>query len=675
MFKKLSLELRLFIGVLLIATQVLMLNAQAASVASLIVLIPDEFEYQHDPRANSWVDAASEEGFRLEFMRDADFIALGAKALNYGGFIMPDQIHQKATDELIAALKKYVSQGGKLMLVYDAGALTAKGVYPNNPDISSPLTYSSRLGDLAGVDYLLHEELYKAGMIDRLVGLGPVLGVEKTFWKLQVPPGKSLPYAGPPAKNVPVDVPSIEYDRGGLTRSNADDGSKHKDDVLRVADNKRPLPSPVVASTKVYQISGYAYDAKEYKSFLTRNRGEHYGGDVLLSSPSYGVVAGLNRFGGGKVLFVNLSLSFLKGQTDGMLMHGFIRYFASTIVGLPQLASHPKGIGGLVFNWHFDNRLALDVSATQLDKQGVWEHGPYSMHFTAGPDVNYEGDGLGMDVPHNEKGQKWLRYFAQKGHQVASHGGWIHNYYGANAAEDNGAEFKQLLVLNHEAIDDVLGHQASEYSAPLGNNPQWALDWLHDYGVLGYYSAGHTGMGPTRAYGEGKTMHRSMWAFPVSPLGQYATFEEFSKFGVSDEAVNRWYAALMDFTVYNHTSRLIYAHPPGAVGYPKVMQALLERADAYADHGYFKWYTMTGLATFMNNRLQVSWQVTEGKSGLQYFSASHPISLQEQTWLLPKRVYAHPKVVQGKATVNEDALNWVVIANDVSKLLFETMKK
>jgi hypothetical protein len=667
MFKKLLKYLLVVTGVLFVS---LPLHAQEASVDSLIVLIPDGFKFEDDPRAETWVDAASEEGLRLAFMHDSDFMTLGAKALKYSGFIMPDQIHQKASDELISALKSYVSQGGKLMLVYDAGALTPKGVYPSNPVITSPPTYSSRFGDLAGVDYLFYEEFQEAGKIDKLVGSGPVLGVEKMLWQLQVPPGKSMPFAGLPIRDMPVYVPSNEYDPGDLKIANLE----RADGEHKIIAKKRPLPVPVTASTDVHQISGYAHEVINYKSFVTRNRGDHYAGDVLLSSPRYGLVAGLNSVGAGKVLFVNLSLSYLKGQTDGMLMHGFMHYFANTMLGLPRLANHPKGIGGLVFNWHVDYRKPVEVNIGQLDKQGVWDHGPYSIHFTAGPDVNYVGDDLGMDLPKNLKAQTWLRYLDKKGHQVASHGGWIHNFYGSQATEENGADFKQFLVLNHEAVDAVLGHKTTEYSAPLGNNPLWAMDWLQDYGIRGYYFAGDTGMGPTRAYREGKLANRGMWAFPVSPLGQYATFEEFSKYGVSNVEITHWYAALMDFAVYNRTSRLIYAHPPGAVGYPEVIQALLDRADAYQDNGYFKWYTMTDLANFMNNRAQVSWRVTEVGLGRHRFSASHPTSLKDQTWILPKCCYSQPKVELKKADVFEDALNWIVIAKDVTELQFDAKK-
>ncbi len=716
MFTKLLHDLRVIIGMLFIATQLFVFNAQAATPAGMVVLLPDGFD-QSDARVMAWRDTADEEGLSLSFMHDTEFMALGHEALTYSGFIMPDQVHQMASDELIKALEVYVSQGGKLMLVYDAGALLPNGAYPTSFDPANPA--SSRLGDLAGVDYIFHEEFYP-DRLDDLVGFGPVFGVEKMLRKLQVPPGKSMRFSGLPLVLEPTYIPSNEYDPGGLKSFNLnkhrkmkfrkhkhgiqpdesyklvsdsyidhgyywpqDDRHQHysDDDYERDSDDdyerdveddddgdeKRPLPTPAMVTTDIHGVSGYVFGFLDYPSYLTRG---DYAGDVLLSSPDHGLVAGVNTFGAGKVLFVNLSLSYLKGQTDAMLMHGFVRYFGDTMLGLPRLANQPKGKGGLVFNWHYDDE-AANLANGQLDMIGVWDQGPYSIHITAGPDVDFFGDGLGNDLPNNAETQAWLRYFDQKGHQVGSHGGWIHNYYGINVTEDNGAEFEQYLVLNHNAVDDLLGRKSTEYSAPQGNNPLWAMDWLQDYGILGYYFAGHTGMAPTLGYREGKPKNRGMWAFPVMPFGEYATFEEFDVYGVTDAEIIDWYNSLMDFAVFNRTSRLIYAHPPGAAGHPEVMHALMDRAAAYKDNGYFKWYTMTNLANFMNSRAQVSWSVMDDGFGLHSFKAKHPASLKGQTWMLPKRSYKQPYVVSGKAKIKQDAQNWIVRAKKGAELLFK----
>lgn len=688
--------------------QVIIFPAHAATPTGMVVLLPDEVD-QSDTRAMAWRDAADEEGLQLSFMSDSEFLTLGQQVFNYSGFIMPDQVHQKASDELVQALEEYVSKGGSLMLVYDAGALLPNGLYPASFDPDNP--ESSRFSDLVGVEYVFHEEFYPDRLND-LVGFGPVLGVEKMLRKLQVPPGKSMPFAGLPLIDEPTYIPSNEYDPGGLKRFNlqkqrklkfkkrlfgaqpgasyklvpglyvdhglywpVDDLHKHYSDLEAVAstretsvtDEDLPLPVPVLTSNDIHGVSGYLFGFLDYPSYLTRGE---YEGDVLLTSPDYGLVAGVNSFGEGQVLFVNLSLSYLKGQTDGMLMHGFLRYFGETMLGMPRLANHPRGKGGLVFNWHYDDE-AANQAIYQLDTMGVWDQGPYSIHITAGPDVEFVGDGLGANVLNNLETQAWLRYFDEMGHQVGSHGGWIHNYFGMNANEDNREEFEQYLVLNHEAVDGLLQRKSTEYSAPQGNNPLWAVNWLQNYGIRGYYFAGHTGMGPTVTYRDGEPKNRGLWAFPVAPFGEFATFEEFEAYGVSDAEVIEWYSALMDFAVYNRTSRLIYAHPPGAADHPDVIKALLDRAAAYNDNGHFEWYTMTDLAKFMSKRDKVVWKVLDDNLGHHLFGAVHPKSLRGQTWLLPKRSYDQPSIILGRAKIRHDSLNWIVSARGGVGLLFK----
>jgi hypothetical protein len=322
-----------------------------------------------------------------------------------------------------------------------------------------------------------------------------------------------------------------------------------------------------------------------------------------------------------------------------------------------------------VLNWHVDDGSAIPAVKT-LYSQGIWNRGPYSIHFTVGPDADVPGDGLGMDIKHNWITQSWVRYLAGKKHQIGSHGGWIHNYYGLNANEFNQAEFEPLLKMNKDAIEYVTQRPITEYSAPQGNNPVWAMNWLEQNGVLGYYFAGHTGMAPTRSYRDGKLMNPGMWAFPVSTLGEYATFEEFSEYGVSPEEITRWLSALVDFSVNNRTSRLIYFHPPGAVDYPDVLRSLMNRTDAYAANRKFKWYTMTDLANFMNSRRKVSWQVMEGSYGRRNFIVTHPESLTNQAWLLPKLAYGKPYIQKGYARVEDGDKNWVVIAESGRELQF-----
>ena len=277
--------------------------------------------------------------------------------------------------------------------------------------------------------------------------------------------------------------------------------------------------------------------------------------------------------------------------------------------------------------------------------------------------------------------------FARTGHAVGSHGGWIHDYYGHRVTEDNALQrtgracvnsvlridnYLQCLVLNRQAVDGAVRKASRSYSAPEGNNPLWAMDWLEQQGVVGAYFAGHTGLGATRQWRDGQLRNPDMWVFPVTPQGIYATFEEFQSYGVPKADVQAWYRELVDFGIAYNTSRLVYAHPPGAAVWSDVMLDLLAYAKAQGPR--FAWYTMPQLADFLSQRLQVQWtQTPDAASGLTVFEARHPQSLAQMTWRLPRDRHAKaPVLLQGSASIDSsDPRFWIVRASGGTLLRFE----
>lgn len=694
----------------------------------LAVLLPDGLD-PADPRAQAWADAAREEGLLVVFVTDSELLALGpsAAAAAFRGIVLPDQVHTQATDALIVALTDYANAGGWLMLVYDFGSLLPdSGLFP----ASGP----SRLSALAGVPYVFYAARYPVGDI---VGRGPVSGRTATLRELQVPPGKSGvdpavtcqndPRLTTDASSATATTSEAVASPGLLAASSVDPGGlgRYRHSVqfetpttsrLRTAGvtaaPRKPTRPPTYSEdpAAVQAISGYAYGALTYPTYLTGPAAAFdvtNGFDQVLLTSTFGrvdpasgdgvpgVAAARRRQGNGGVLFVNLPLGWLKGETDAMLMHGFLRYFGATLLGMPRLSDHPNATGGLVFNWHVDAAEALEPIGT-LDTLGVWGRGPFSIHVTAGPDTVSVGDGLGLDVPGNTLTQGWIRYFIQKGHQIGSHGGWDHDIFGVGATEKNRDvtvvgtpyTFLDLLDLNKKALDAVImtpyldtgypgfARPVVEYAAPEGNNPHWALDWLEQNGHIGYYFLGHTGTGPTRAYRPpgsddsgkpGELLNPSMWAFPLNPMGCYATFEEFADFGVDSTAVTSWYGTLIDFVARNHTSRLVYAHPPGAASYQPVLSAMFAFADSKGTR--FRWYTMTDLARFNARRLDVDW-IEGGTGTARVFEASHPTSLEDFAWVLPRAAYSKPKITAGSATLTSDSASWIVSATGGTSLSF-----
>lgn len=695
--------------------------AQAQNLSKMALLLPDGLAV-NDVQVSAWTDAAQEQGYQLSILRNADFLLLGAGArTQYSGIIVPDQIQVSMSDALVATIQSYVTQGGNIMLVYDAGALTATGFY------AIP---KSRFSDLVGVDYVLYDALR-----DRTVGLGPVIGLESTLRALHIPPGKSMPYTqttttvtalsdmpraiqvadngkAPAGKESADFLPASPSNPGGLngydhgqyfksepgitegTKESAkklkqkiiDNKGKKNDKALRleavpgVTPNKlskevlknfstRGIGNPSLgarryltqasppASDPVHAISGYVYGALTYPSFVTQGTAL---GVTLMSSPQHGLVASSRTVGTGSVLFVNLPLTYLKLYEDAMPMHGFLHLFARGPARQPRLTNVPDGIGGLVFNWHLDSKGAQAPIQT-LKNMGVWNYKPFSIHITAGPDTIVPGDKLGFDLPNNPTVQQHLRNFVATGHEVGNHGGWIHDYYGDNANETNQAQFEPYLVLNRNAVQAVIGKASTEYSAPQGNNPLWALNWLQQNGVGSYYSLSHTGTAVTRTYRGNALVTPSVWAVPVTPFGVAATFEEFDELGFVEADITKWYKDLIDFSYNNETNRLIYAHPPGAVDYPNVMNTLLQYANTKQAAGKFRWYTMTRLANFMNQRAATTWQSAIAANGKMRVTASNTTTnLVNLTWAYPKTKYARPVAVSGTMAIVDQGTDWLV---------------
>jgi hypothetical protein len=713
--------------------------APAGDAGTLMLLLPDD-QNMSDPRVAAWLDAASELGIRIQPLTDAQFMALGTAAQAYAGLVLPDGLHVQASDAIVQAVHDYTQQGGRTMLVFDFGALTTLNGTPVYP------VPKSRLSGLAGVDYVLYDALR-----DRTTGLGPVTALRSTLRNLQVPPGKSLPFNGIAAvsatspttssstsstststKTSPLlsaarisaqsalYLPVSTRDAGGANgfdpqqyaalryassgnRTGTVSARKVRIDLGRAIQaepvtkiTSSPLSSLTAmavtsAAASVDQVdayNGYLLGPLIYPSYVTQGDfGGLPGQQVLATSPQFGLVAGVNPVGAGQVLFVNLPLTYLKGRTDALMMHGYLHYFAHNMLGMAHLSAMPNGVAGMTLDWHLD-AMAAQAPTNNLIKLNVFNdpQALFSIEMTAGPDAITPGDRLGWNLRNNKKAQQFLKTFQTAGHSVGSHGGWIHDYYGINVSETNQLlstnkacvnsvikvdNYLQCLVLNRQAVDGVTGKGARSYSAPEGNNPLWAMDWLEKQGVVATYFGGHTGLGATRQYREGQLLNPSIWVFPVTPAGLYATFEEFQDYKVPKTDISTWYRDLINFSVAQNTSRMVYAHPPGAALWSDVLKEMLAYAKAQGPK--FAWYTMPRLADFMARRLAVTWsQSTDPVSGQTLFSASHPAGLQEMVWRLPKARYANaPVVVSGVATVDvSDAAFWLVKAGAGTQLVF-----
>ena len=586
-----------------------------SSADRLLLLVPDGVSFTN-PKVTMWLDAGSEEGLHVIPVHDSEFLRPLWGESKCAGVILPDSVHQQASDLFVATLHRFVADGGRLMLVYDAGTFALNGAFAAG---------RSRLSDLAGVEYALYDKLG-----DKTIQWSKITSTNAVVSDLGIPPGKYYPFHAETSAADPKSGP--------------------------------PIPS---GETFEVELRRYKYGDLQYPSFVTSG---NYPGEVLFRSGN-GLVAGQQSYQKGSVLFVNLPLGYLKGSTDGLMLHVFLKYFASRALSLPYLMPVPDGVGGLVLNWHIDSNAAIKP----LQEMSSWtllQQGPYSVHITAGPDAGKVGDRKGFDVDHNPVSQDLIRKYLGLGYEIGSHGGWIHDYFSAHVETDNAKDLEQYLALNKTALQRVTGKPVAEYSAPNGNQPPWVTHWLEAHGFVAYYFTGDTGMGPTQGYRNGEREARNVWAFPILHLDRAAGFEELSTEGYSNAEISRWLAAITEFTADQDSVRLVYFHPPGILQYHDLVDRWLEQTARLKTDGRFRWYTMTELANFLNSRKQVKWKVTDNGDLITVY-ATHPQSLDHETWKVPASRFAQPKIVEGSARVVRDKDSWMIIAGAGRDLRFE----
>ena len=575
----------------------------AMEADTLLLLLPDGVDSSM-PAVREWLDAASEEGLHLQPIHDSEF--LDPLSTNHAiGIIVPDQLHRSANDVLIGELYSYVRNGGNLMVVYDACTWDLNGRFPSG---------GSRLSALVGVPYALYDRFGTETM-----DTAQVTGTAAAMRDLGIPPGSFVP-----------------VDNGGKLARWRPVGERDDTDSR-------------------FAFASYLYGAVDYPMFRTLG---DFDGKVLLKSKR-GLAAGYRQEELGHVLFVNLPLGYLASRTDGLLLHSFLHFFSVRMLGLPYLSSVPDGVGGLIFNWHIDARSSLRPLKILADA-GVFDRGRFSVHFTAGPDVDTFGDKKGLDVEHDPEAQKWIHYLVARGQAIGSHGGWIHNYFGYNVSDTNEAEFGKYLVMNKDALERVSGTHIVEYSAPVGNHPEWVTRWLERNGFVAYYFTGDAGLGPTRIYRGTEPDGPGIWGFPILHMGKEASLEEMGFDDVPIGAVREWLLAVTEFTVRQHAARLIYTHPYGAERFFPTIRAWLDNASDLQQQGRFRWYTMTDLATFLTQQQSVRWTLSGTSSGKVILHASHPKTLAHQTWVFPQDHYSDARVLEGHGGVRiQDGLIFV----------------
>nr|WP_295784659.1 hypothetical protein [Rhodoferax sp.] len=578
---------------------------EAEAKVGVIGVVAPDGMSRADAKLSVWLDALNEQGLRNAIVPVSSLVSESIWGRNAAADYRVLVLPDQILQRSDARLLRFLQT-----FVADGGQLlVCYDAMTRNEGAGTHTNGVAQLSGLVGVDYALFDTLGAGAFVS-----APVLGSDADMTLLQVPPGKAVPW-------------------------------------------------PTSASG-LLALTTYQYGFVMYPHLATRGA---YGGKRLLESTDGSVILGERAVGRGRVVFANLPLGDLKGRTDGLLLHAVLSHMGK-IAGLPALSAAPNGIGGLVFNWHIDANTALPALA-EFDRRGLFAQGPFSIHFTAGPDAHKLGDRAGMDLANNLPLQQWIQRFKKRGDGIGNHGGWLHDYFGTQVDHAPHREMVDLLERNDVAVRAAAGAPVREYSAPLGNQPEWVTEWIEDRGVMGYYFTGNTGMAPTRSYREGRLGARKIWSFPILTLNQIASFEEASDNSVPGDYMGDWLVSSAEFAADSATVRTFYSHPSGWKLYFGAIEQWFKRTAELLHDGRFHWYTMEQMAEFLNRREQVQWQVMR-RQDKDVFQASHTTDLTGMAWRLPKVRYERPVLEQGAADIREADDAWTVVAKEGKSLTF-----
>lgn len=265
--------------------------------------------------------------------------------------------------------------------------------------------------------------------------------------------------------------------------------------------------------------------------------------------------------GDGSILYVNLPLAYLKGNSDDLWARSVLRTFLFKMVKIPHIVSAPYGRGGLVINWHIDSDIELIVQPWFL-ANGYYDHRlKYSIHITAGPDCDVPGDKQGFDA--DGKGKEIVKALLPYG-IIGSHGGWAHNWFAQNVEDKkfSGEVIQTYINKNNQALEKITGYPITEYSAPDGIFPQpLSTHILKDLNMTSYYYPGDTGSAPNRTFYQEEMVSKDIIAFPVMTFNKYASLAELQRAHYSRKDTEELLKDLINYSIKNRTVRLFYSHP------------------------------------------------------------------------------------------------------------------
>ncbi|HHV79929.1 MAG TPA: hypothetical protein GXX40_10040 [Firmicutes bacterium] len=295
---------------------------------------------------------------------------------------------------------------------------------------------------------------------------------------------------------------------------------------------------------------------------------------------------------GGIALYANSAFRLNLIAGNHVLVKPVIRYALSECARLPRLVPAPDGVSGLVLNMHVCSSAYFPDLRRLLFHRAFDTDLPMSIHVTAGPDLNYPGDGLGVDIANAFKGRGLILALSRFG-TLGAHGGWIHNYWAYNFNVLPLSIKRAYLAMNIESLAKLSHKPVKEYSAPGGVHDCALDDFLASKGVRAtiYPFAMHSA--PTQR-------REGLWHFGYTGTRYGLCFENMIGSGCSDQDIRRSLDALLRSIVRLREIRLVYFHPRSLAEKPQLWREFRDKLERLRSEGQLQVATAASFAEWLD---------------------------------------------------------------------------
>jgi hypothetical protein len=416
---------------------------------------------------------------------------------------------------------------------------------------------------------------------------------------------------------------------------------------------------------KHLQLSTYEYGPQRYPISRTSLLTD----DTRVEAWSDSTPAITERdLGEGHVFFIDLPVGYLRSHTDGFPLHAVVRRALFDVAEVPHLVASPDGIGYLVVNWHIDSNSEWP-GIPNFQRQRLLRN---DLHFdfdvTAGPDMAQLNDDEGFDACG--RGRYLLLLIAHYG-RIGSHGGWAHNMF-AYQIEHNLLSRDDIISLiqkNNQCLSSVTHYPILDYAPPDGAQPQPVMTLANAaLGMIAYYYTGDTGTPAERAMYGGGIVSKGVWAFPITPLGYWASIGEMAQHGVAASLTSTWLGNFEERAREERTINLFYSHSYDMENdaYDPAMRAFLDKLERDQRAGLLRVGDMVEAAQFMQRFVKTSAVFThQGQSW--HVELSNDLGLRHIAFALPRET-ASTTLPPGIRFAGEDgAFRYFVVDTDTER--------